>query len=86
MEQSGIDYKWDKTLMRGLDYYSDICFEYIINERENVAQNAILAGGRYDSLYEKMGGSHLMNIYCSGFAMGVDRIASNIFYIYFLFF
>lgn len=77
MKKDQIDFVWDQKLVRGLDYYSDICFEYVVKSRDGFAQNAILAGGRYDSLYNKMDGPDVMNMNCSGFAMGVDRIASN---------
>ncbi len=60
----------DPRLVRGLDYYSRTVFEFTTEYAG--AQNAVLAGGRYDYLVELFGGPHTPAI---GFALGVDRIA-----------
>ncbi len=68
-----LSYLIDPRLVRGLDYYSRTVFEFTA---ENAgAQNAVLAGGRYDYLVELFGGTHTPAI---GFAMGVERIAGLI--------
>jgi histidyl-tRNA synthetase len=72
---SGLDalrlpYVKDSRLVRGLDYYSRTVFE--LTAEDAGAQNAVLAGGRYDYLVELFGGTHTPAI---GFAMGVERIA-----------
>ncbi len=72
---SGLDalrlpYHIDSRLVRGLDYYSRTVFEFTTEDAG--AQNAVLAGGRYDYLVELFGGTHTPAI---GFAMGVERIA-----------
>lgn len=64
-----INYKINSRLVRGLDYYSDIIFEYTTTKLG--AQNTILAGGRYDGLAKIMGGPDLPAI---GFAAGYERI------------
>ncbi|MCP5369561.1 MAG: histidine--tRNA ligase [Rickettsiaceae bacterium] len=64
-----IDYKINTRLVRGLDYYSDIIFEYTTTKLG--AQNTILAGGRYDGLAKIMGGPDIPAI---GFAAGYERI------------
>ena len=69
-----IQFEWDPYLVRGLDYYSDLCFEYIIKSPNGFAQNAVLAGGRYDGLYDHFGGPKSSQIKSVGFAMGIDRI------------
>lgn len=61
----------DPTLVRGLDYYTDIVFEFIANMGELGAQSTVLAGGRYDGLIEQMGGKPTAAI---GFAAGVERL------------
>ncbi len=66
-------YLIDPRLVRGLDYYSRTVFEFTAEDAG--AQNAVLAGGRYDYLVELFGGTHTPAI---GFAMGVERIAGLI--------
>ena len=62
-----IKYVQDPWLVRGVDYYSHTCFEFINDGR------AVLAGGRYDSLSEILGGKKQYT--GSGWAAGVDRLA-----------
>lgn len=54
LEAVGIDYTWDTKLVRGLDYYSHTCWEFVEQHNEQlglgVSHSAILAGGRYDML------------------------------------
>ena len=61
----------DPTLVRGLDYYNGIVFEFVANTGEIGAQNTVLAGGRYDGLIEEMGGKSTPAI---GFAAGIERL------------
>lgn len=63
-----IDYVVDPMLVRGLDYYSRTVFEF---QAGDVAQNAIAAGGRYDTLVKNMGGPATPAI---GWAMGAERV------------
>ena len=58
------------NLVRGLDYYNNICYEFI--GKLLGAQNTFLAGGRYDGLIKKMGGPDYPGC---GFATGMERIA-----------
>lgn len=66
----GVPYVEDRTLVRGLDYYSRTAFEYI-GVGLDAAQNAVGGGGRYDGLAESLGGRKAPGV---GFALGVDRI------------
>jgi len=66
---ANIDFEVDYRLVRGLDYYNSTVFEFINNHQG--AQNAVLAGGRYDNLSEQMGGK---NLPAFGFAGGIERI------------
>ena len=59
----------DDNLVRGLDYYNNICYEFISNDIGS--QDSFLAGGRYDGLIKKMGGPDYPGC---GFAAGVERI------------
>lgn len=64
-----IKYEIDCKLVRGLDYYENLVFEFVTDKLG--AQNTILAGGRYDVLYKIMHGE---NIEAIGFAAGFERI------------
>ena len=56
-------------LVRGLDYYTRTTFE--IQSDRLGAQNAVLGGGRYDGLVQRLGGPDHPGI---GFAIGVERL------------
>ncbi len=59
----------DPLLVRGLDYYCHTVFEFTT---ENLgAQNAVLAGGRYDGLVSDLGGPRVPGV---GWAFGTDRL------------
>jgi histidyl-tRNA synthetase len=70
-----ISYKHDMKLVRGLDYYNDLVFEWKTNKLGS--QDAVCAGGRYDNLSENIGGKSVPSV---GFAMGLDRIVELIMY------
>lgn len=65
----GIEYIIDYKLVRGLDYYTSTTFEIISEDLG--AQNAVLGGGRYDTLVEQLGGKPTSAI---GFACGIERL------------
>ncbi len=73
LDELGINYKINKFLVRGLDYYNRTVFE--IKSSHLGSQSAILGGGRYDSLVETLGGPKTPAI---GFALGVERLYSLI--------
>ena len=54
LDKNNIPYQQTDFLVRGLDYYSDTVFEFTSSQLG--AQNAVLAGGRYDQLIEIIGG------------------------------
>tara|TARA_B100001057_G_scaffold308066_1_gene308168 strand:- start:1876 stop:3144 length:1269 start_codon:yes stop_codon:yes gene_type:complete len=64
-----IPYVHDQRLVRGLDYYNDLVFEWKTDKLGT--QDAICAGGRYDGLSKAIGGKNIPSV---GFAMGMDRI------------
>ncbi len=66
-----VDYVIDNNLVRGLDYYDHVVFEYITNY-SNVTLGG---GGRYNHLVEQLGGPELPAV---GFAFGVERLINEI--------
>ena len=69
LEELGIEYNQNSTLVRGLDYYTQTVFEFW--DQSTGAQNAVAGGGRYDGLIELLGGQSTPGI---GFSAGVERI------------
>lgn len=70
LKKQSIDFMVDKTLVRGLDYYSKTAFE--IQTTALGAQSAVAGGGRYDALVRELDGPEMPAI---GFAIGFDRLA-----------
>lgn len=67
-----IRYRIDPLLVRGLDYYDRTVFEWVGAPGAGLgAQDAVAAGGRYDQLFEKLGGDALP---AAGFAVGIERL------------
>ena len=69
LEQQGVTFIVDKSLVRGLDYYTRTAWE--IQTTTLGAQSAVAGGGRYDGLVKELGGPHTPGI---GFAIGFDRL------------
>jgi histidyl-tRNA synthetase len=67
--QQNVDFMVDKSLVRGLDYYTRTAWE--IQTTTLGAQSAIAGGGRYDGLVKELGGPQTPAI---GFAIGFDRL------------
>lgn len=68
LDDLGIVYEADPTLVRGLDYYSRTTFE--VTARSERKQSSLAGGGRYDHLVEQCGGPATPGI---GFSLGVER-------------
>jgi histidyl-tRNA synthetase len=66
----GVPFTIDEKLVRGLDYYNRTVFEYVPLNYE-AAQSAVGGGGRYDGLFEMLGGKPNPAV---GLSMGIDRI------------
>ena len=66
---SGVEWRINPRLVRGLDYYNLTVFEFITESLG--AQGTICAGGRYDGLIEQVGGKPAPGV---GWAMGVERV------------
>ena len=69
LDAAGIEYTVNEKLVRGLDYYNRTVFEWITESLGS--QGTVLAGGRYDSLVEQLGGKATPAV---GFAMGIERL------------
>ena len=69
LDDAGLAYDLDPTLVRGLDYYTRTVFEF--ESSQLGAQRGVAGGGRYDKLIEQLGGPPTPGV---GFAAGVERI------------
>lgn len=66
----GVEYEISPLLVRGLDYYTGTVFEFKHKSLES-QQDALGAGGRYDTLTKELGGPDKG---ACGFAFGVERL------------
>jgi histidyl-tRNA synthetase len=69
LDDAGLAYEVDPTLVRGLDYYARTFFEFTSDALG--AQSGVGGGGRYDGLVEQLGGPPTPGI---GWAAGIERI------------
>ncbi|HKJ97806.1 MAG TPA: histidine--tRNA ligase [Desulfotignum sp.] len=69
LQKQDVDFLIDKSLVRGLDYYTRTAWE--IQTTSLGAQSAVAGGGRYDGLVKELGGPPTPAI---GFAIGFDRL------------
>jgi histidyl-tRNA synthetase len=70
LEEAGLAYTVDPTMVRGLDYYTRTLFEFQSGTLE-AAQNTLGGGGRYDGLVEQIGGPPTPGV---GWAAGLERM------------
>ena len=73
LNDMGIDYEIDDSLVRGLDYYGQIVFEVHAISPSGKDYGALLGGGHYDGMLSNFGGPKDFD-HGVGFAMGVERI------------
>jgi histidyl-tRNA synthetase len=71
LKKLSIPYVINPHLVRGLDYYCHMVFEWVTDKLG--AQSTVGAGGRYDGLVEQLGGPATP---AAGFGFGVDRIVN----------
>src|SRR3954469_11682393 len=69
LKNAGINFVVNGRLVRGLDYYNDVVYEWTTTRLG--AQGTVCAGGRYDGLIAQIGGNAAP---ACGFAMGVERL------------
>ena len=69
LDDAGARYVVNPHLVRGLDYYTGLVFEWLTDDLG--AQGAVCAGGRYDNLVAELGGQPTV---ATGFSIGLDRL------------
>lgn len=75
LEEMGIQYRVNNSLVRGLDYYSRTVFEVIkldVDENGKERDITITGGGRYDNLAKMMGSKK--DVPSVGTGLGIERI------------
>jgi histidyl-tRNA synthetase len=66
---AGIEFRVNPRIVRGLDYYNATVFEWVTTRLG--AQGAVGGGGRYDGLFEQLGGKPTPGC---GFGIGAERV------------
>jgi len=66
---SAVPWSVNPRAVRGLDYYNHTVFEFITDELG--AQGTLCGGGRYDGLFEMLGGKPCAAV---GWGMGIERV------------
>jgi histidyl-tRNA synthetase len=74
LDEYGVAYTLEPTLVRGLDYYTRTTFEFLGPDESNQA-STICGGGRYDYLVEEIGGPATPGI---GFGAGIERLVLSL--------
>lgn len=69
LDANGVAYTVNPRLVRGLDYYNLSVFEFVTDRLGS--QGTVCAGGRYDGLFEQLGGKPAPAV---GWAIGVERV------------
>ena len=69
LDAAGLDYRINPRLVRGLDYYNLTVFEWTTDQLG--AQGTVCGGGRYDALFEQLGGKPTPAV---GWGMGIERM------------
>jgi len=69
LRNAEVVFEINPRLVRGLDYYNDAVYEWTSGSPG--AQATVCAGGRYDGLFEQIGGKPAP---ACGFAIGVERV------------
>ena len=73
LDEIGIDYEIDHSLVRGLDYYTGVVFEYHYTSKLGKNYGAIGGGGHYANLIKEIGGPDLEGV---GLALGIERLVN----------
>jgi histidyl-tRNA synthetase len=69
LREAGIAFEVNPRLVRGLDYYNRTVFEWVTDALG--AQGTVAGGGRYDGLFEQLGGKPTP---ATGFGLGIERM------------
>ena len=73
LDSYGMKYEVDDSLVRGLDYYSHVVFEFHYTASTGKDIGAIGAGGHYGNLLKEVGGPDMAGV---GLAFGIERVYS----------
>ncbi len=69
LDASGLEYRFNARLVRGMDYYNLTVFEWVTDQLGS--QGTVCGGGRYDGLIEQLGGKPAPAV---GFGLGIERL------------
>ena len=69
LDATGLPYRINPRLVRGLDYYNLTVFEWVTDQLGS--QGTVCGGGRYDGLFEQLGGKPTPAI---GVGLGIERL------------
>ena len=69
LDAAGLAYRVNPRLVRGMDYYNLTVFEWVTDHLG--AQGTVCGGGRYDGLFEQLGGKASTAV---GFGLGIERL------------
>ena len=73
LDEMNIPYEVDETLVRGLDYYSEVVYEFHYVSQTGNDYGAIGGGGHYGHLVKELGGPDVSGV---GFSFGIERLYS----------
>ena len=73
LKEMDIPFEIDTNLVRGLDYYTGVVFEYQYSSSKNKNYGALGGGGHYGKLIKEIGGPDLEGV---GLAFGIERLVS----------
>lgn len=69
LSETGVPFREDSGIVRGLDYYTRTVFEFTTDAIG--AQGTVCGGGRYNGLVSSVGGPYTPAV---GFGMGIERL------------
>jgi histidyl-tRNA synthetase len=69
LDATGLAYRVNPRLVRGMDYYNLTVFEWVTDQLGS--QGTVCGGGRYDGLIEQLGGKPAPAV---GFGLGIERL------------
>jgi histidyl-tRNA synthetase len=69
LDEAGLAYRVNPRIVRGMDYYNLTVYEWVTDHLGS--QGTVCGGGRYDGLFEQLGGKAAPAI---GFGLGIERL------------
>ncbi|MFI4928732.1 MAG: histidine--tRNA ligase [Burkholderiales bacterium] len=69
LDAAGLAYRVNPRIVRGMDYYNLTVYEWVTDHLGS--QGTVCGGGRYDGLFEQLGGKAAPAI---GFGLGIERL------------